>query len=552
MGWMSVVLGVVIATAIMSMLPRIPSSSARTAVSAVALLVLIVGVLFSSVRFVPEDRLGVVIKNALGPKLPPGKIIATHGEMGPQARILPPGWHLGLWPGIYGIELHPVTVIKSGEVGLIKASDGLPLPPAQIYAPEWDQPQFQRMLDAEHFLTQGQGHKGPQASVLTPGTYRLNPKLFTVESVSVVNIAPASVGVIKSNVGKEASEAPQGHVALVARGERGVWRTPLPPQEYYLNTRAHEVTLISTRVHVVEYTARKQAGAEEREISVRSADGFTFPVDVRVEYLIDAQNAPLVVASLRDDKEGLANVLNSAVRAIFRNSAERVKALDYVQQRSQQEKQALEALSKEMTHYGVTVTAVRIGDIGNEQTLGPLLKTQTDREIAQQEQQTFQQQQKAAEQKKALTRTTQEAEEEKRLATANYQVKIAEADKQRRIIEASAEAEAIRVKAGAQANAFREIALQIGQGNAALLEMLKVVGERGIQITPRVMVSGGAAGTNGASPETVALIGTMLEVMSQPGGAEGGQAPSSGANIGARIASPGAQDRVAEPSAAPR
>ncbi len=535
MGWMSVVLGVVIAGAILGTLPRIQSSGARTAASVGALLFLVVGVLFSSVRFVPEDRLGVVIKNALGPKLPPGKIISTEGEMGPQARILPPGWHMGLWPGIYDIELHPVTVIKAGEVGLLKTSDGLPLPPAQIYAPEWEQSQFQQMLDAEHFLTAGKGHKGPQASVLTPGAYRLNPKLFTTESVAVVNIPPAAVGVVKSNVGLEPKEAPHGHGVLVNRGERGVWRTPLPPQEYYLNTRAHEVTLISTRAHVVEYTTARKAGTDEREISVRSADGFTFPVDVRVEYLIDAQNAPLVVATLRDDKEGLANVLNSAVRAIFRNSAERVKALDYVQQRSQQEKQALEALGREMTNYGVTVTAVRIGDIGNEQTLGPLLKTQTDREIALQEQLTFQQQQKAAEQKKALTRTQQEAEEEKRLATANYQVQIAEADKLRRIIDASAEAEAIRVRAGAQASAFREIAQQIGSGNAALLEMLKVVGERGIQITPRVMVSGGSGSGNGASPETVALIGTMLEVMSQGGPNDGTNPPASGANMGARV-----------------
>ncbi len=518
MGWISILICTLIAGAILSGIPRLPTSQLRAAAAAVAFIIFCAGVLLSSIRYVPSDRLGVISKNALGAKLPPGKIIATDGEMGPQARILPPGWHVGLWPVVYDVETFPVTVIEAGQVGLLKASDGKPLPEGQIYAPEWNDATFQTMLDAQHFLTAGGGFKGPQSSVLTPGTYRLNPRLFEIDKVPATNIPPASVGVVKANVGQEPQTAREGHGLLVDKGFRGVWREPLPPQQYYLHTLAFEVTVISTKAHIVEYTVNRgtknqqQPDIGEREIQVRSADGFTFPVDVRVEYLIDTQNAPLVVATLRDDQDSLQQVLNSAVRAIFRNSAERVKALDYVQQRSQQERQALESLSKEMTKYGVTVTAVRIGNIGDEQSLGILLKTQTDRELAQQEQITFQEQQKAAEQKKALTRTTQEAEEEKRLATANYQVKIAEQDKQKRIIEATAEAEAIRIKAEAQAGAFASIARQIGPGNSALLEMLKVIGERQIEITPRVMVANGG-GPGAPSGETVALIGTMLESM---------------------------------------
>jgi uncharacterized membrane protein YqiK len=153
---------------------------------------------------------------------------------------------------------------------------------------------------------------------------------------------------------------------------------------------------------------------------------------------------------------------------------------------------------------------VRIGDVGNEETLGSLLKTQTDREIALQEQETFREQQRAAEQKKLLTKTEQEAEEEKRLATASYEVQIAEQKQKQRVIQAEAEAQAIKIQAQAQADAYRLIAEQIGSGNAALVEVLKIVGERGIQITPRVMVTGG--GANGAGQAT-ALIGTMLDTM---------------------------------------
>jgi regulator of protease activity HflC (stomatin/prohibitin superfamily) len=216
------------------------------------------------------------------------------------------------------------------------------------------------------------------------------------------------------------------------------------------------------------------------------------------------------VGTVGDDTDGLRSVMNSAVRAIFRNNAENVKALDYVKQRSHQESQSLKMLKDEMSKIGVTITGVRIGDVGNAETLGSLLKTQTDREIALQEQMTFQEQQRAAEQKKLLTKTEQEAEEEKRLATASYEVQIAEQDQKKRVIAAEAQAQAIKIEAQAQADAYQQIAAQIGSSNAALIEVLKIVGERGIEITPRVMVSG--SGANGSS-QTTALIGTMLDTM---------------------------------------
>jgi uncharacterized membrane protein YqiK len=164
-----------------------------------------------------------------------------------------------------------------------------------------------------------------------------------------------------------------------------------------------------------------------------------------------------------------------------------------------------------MRKVGVSIVAVRIGSIAGDGSLNDLLKTQTDRQLAEEEQTTFQVQQKAAEQQKELTRTLQEAEEERRLATARYGVKIAEADKEKKIIGAGGEAEAIRIRAEAQAEAYRVIAEQIGAGNAALVELLKIVGEGEINITPRVMVVGDGGG--GSSGETTALIGTMLDHM---------------------------------------
>ncbi len=507
--------GVVLAGLIVAGAMKLPGTAVKAAGGVVALLVLLASFALSSFRLVGENQIGVVSRNIGGGSLAPGKIIATEGEMGPQAKILPPGWHPWLWPVIYDVDTPFLVEIKEGKIALLTSSDGQPLPPGEIYAPEWDESLLKRMAeDAEFFLTEGGGYKGPQASVLTPGKYRINPMLFTHEIVDVTNVKKATVGVVKSNVGDVPAGVGDALTALVEKGQRGIWRQPLLPQEYYLNTKAYEVTMISTAKWVISYTG-SGTGGEQREIPVRTSDGFDFPVDVRVEYEIKPVDAPLVVALFEDDKEKLLERLNSAVRAIFRNNAETVKALDYVQQRSQQESQSLAMLAEGMTKVGVTVTAVRIAGVAEDGSLDELLKTQTDRQIADEEVLTFKQQQLAAEQEKELTRTEQEAEEEKRLATAEYEVKIAEQDKEKRIIAAGAEAEAIRIKAEAQAEAYRVIALQIGSGNAALLELLKIVGESGINLTPRVMViSGSDGGTNGTgSAETTALIGTMLDSM---------------------------------------
>ena len=509
----------------------VPQRAMKALLLVLAPVLVAVGVIASSVQFVGASEVGIVTKNAFGPRLDGGRIIATDGEMGVQAEVLSPGWHFGYWPLVYDVETTKLVEVKSGEVGLVESRDGVPLDRGQLFAPEVENAEFKRMVeDARHFLGEGAGRKGPQSNVLTPGRYRINTALFNVRSVPSIKVPEAAVAVLKANFGEppsfEVVPAPGSEpVMLAGPNERGVRAEPLPPGTYPINPEAYTVSIVSNEVRILYFTeGRAREGTDEqKEITVRTSDGFTFPVDVRVEYVIEPSSAPIVIAKLGNDQQNVVAPLNSSVRAIFRNNAESVKALDYVQQRSQQESQSLAMLQGEMAERGVTITAVRIGDVGTDDPdLQPLLKTQTDREIALQEQLTFQEQQRAAEQKKMLTRTEQEAEEERRLATASYQVKIAEQEKERRLIEAAAEAEAIRIEADGRSEAFRLVANEIGSGNAALVELLKIIGERQIEITPRVMVVGERGAGAAQSGETVALIGTMLDAMVDK------QAPNSG------------------------
>ena len=259
----------------------------RTASLIAACVVLFIGFTLASFRYVGENSLGVVTKNIGFTSLPPGKIVATAGEKGPQAAVLSPGWQQWYWPFIYDIDVTELTTIPEGKIGLLSAADGLPLPPDTTYAPEWDQETKGRMAqDAQYFLTEGHGYKGPQSSVLAPGKYRINPKLFTVEIVPATTIDRAMVGVVKSNVGEPpatptdqlAAGADVDRFKLVDKGKRGIWRDPILPGQSYLNTKAYEVTRISTRTHVVRYTiAQGQARGSTRKVKSWSAHRTDLP-----------------------------------------------------------------------------------------------------------------------------------------------------------------------------------------------------------------------------------------------------------------------------------
>jgi uncharacterized membrane protein YqiK len=475
----------------------------RAAMLVIFVIILLLAAILITVTNIGGNEVGIVEKKFGGGALAQGRIISVKGENGIQAQVLAPGWHFFYWPWQYTITKIQLIEIKDGKVGLVQAADGRSLPVDTIYAPEWDKPD--EMLKAEYFLGEGMGYKGPQLTVLKPGKYRLNPRLFTVTEVPVTNVRVGTVAVIKSNVGEQT----QTKDRLVEVGQRGIWKKPLGEGQYYLHTAAYEATIIDTRQVTISYTPEKDKPGTAEAISpmtVRSSDGFTFPVDIRVTYQIDHDNAPRVVATVGDDAMVLSKLVTPSVRAIFRNNAEKVKALDYVQQRSLQETQSNTLLKEELAKYGVTLLAVRIGDVGNEQTLGTLLKTQTDREIALQQQKTFEEQQRAAEKEKALTKTTQETLEEKRLATAAYGVKVAEQEKQKIIIEAQAEAEKTKLIADAKSQAYKLLSDSIGQNNTALIEIMKLVADNNIKVTPEVMV-GGSPGISDA------LMGTMLKGM---------------------------------------
>src|SRR5262245_18026310 len=94
---------------------------------------LVAAVLVASTRIIGEDESGLVIKR-FGRPLSSGRIIALDGEAGYQARMLPPGWHIGMWRLRYKVIRVPLVVVQPGEIAAVVAADGAAVPADRVLA----------------------------------------------------------------------------------------------------------------------------------------------------------------------------------------------------------------------------------------------------------------------------------------------------------------------------------------------------------------------------------------------------------------------------------
>ncbi len=342
-------------------------SSARFGIRGLGILIALALIASLSFVYVDKDQTGHKDKVYGFNSLQEGAILATQGEMGPQADILPPGFHFQ--PALriqYNVTMADVIEIPSGRYGFLVARDGQPLRDDQTYADPFAAEDADKMInDAAYFLSNG-GQKGPQTTVLTPGKYRLNHFLWNVEMGSVTDIPKGFVGVVKSNVrsrvdfgnlraDRPADCAPTADVGelkgvlsvpLVPVGCIGVWEQALNPGKYYINEKAYTVTLVDTRVQTWEYRGgftRRQISLavdqqgritqreESENVSVpqNAADeaiflkieGWTIAQQLRVLVQVTPEHAPFVVASVGGLQEVEDRIMSPAVQSVVRNVA---------------------------------------------------------------------------------------------------------------------------------------------------------------------------------------------------------------------------------------
>ena len=501
-----------------------------------ATLAALVAIAFSTAIYVNDDQGGIVIRK-FGADLPPNRVVAEEGQKGPQARMLGPGWHFGYWPWLYNLNQVETVAIEQGHVGVVVALDGKPPSGTDVFAPKWES--SEAMLDGEGFLKSDKGHRGPQLTVVTPGRYRFNPRLFTVTSKLALTIGVGEVAVIKANAGPRYVPKPGEELtvingtALVPNEFQGIWKQPLPPGAYNLHPDAYQVVKVQTTNRIYTYQDKKWA------IRVRSKDGFTFPVDVRVSVSVSAEEAPYLVALLanpdlmtKDEQEDdtlsvlEAKVILPLVRTIIRNVAETMNALQFVSSRTQVEATASQSMRDELKKYRLDSEGVFIGNIDLDETEAgkQLLLTQTDREVAVNQQATFAEKKRAEEARATFVKAEEEAAQQRQLAQATYKVQVAEQEAKAREAEAKGEASYITITAEAKQKAYTAMAGAIGPEGVTTLELMKLISEGKVQITPHVMVGSGG-GTMDALAGTI--LGGQLkpQVQIQPA-APGSAAPA--------------------------
>ena len=454
------------------------------------------------------------------------------GQKGPQIDILLPGtYRINI--DLFHVEIQDATVVPANKVGLVTALDGEPLPPDEYVAKSvLTHNDFQ---NASKFLEAG-GQRGPQFDVLKPGTYYINPLIFKVELDDVAVVQRGQVAVVVSNVGEEPKsvqrliqemakneEAAEGSAHfkeiearfdkgieryVVPKGFRGIQQEVAGPGFYYLNRRAYIAYIVDTTNITIDWDDSKETRFDP--LKVISRDGFAISVSVKVVIRIRPDQAPYMVAKIGSVENLIQHVIHPMIDSSFRNQASSTSAMNFMQDRQEEQRKAEDRARAELERYHVECVSVLICQITLPQEL---MDTQTKKIIAQQQQAMYFDQQQAEQSRISTEKTRAEADQQKNLVEAEIGVKIAEQNKQKTIRFAEGDAESIRLRAEGEARGIRAKGeaegsriLAIGEATAKAYELQnKAVGQEGvtaieipkqvasgnIKVTPDFLVQGG-------------------------------------------------------------
>src|SRR5215510_9159001 len=129
----------------------------------------------SGIRYIPNNRAGIVEKRWSRRGSVASGLIAMNGEAGFQPAVLRGGLHI-LMPLQYRVHIVPLVTIPQGQIGYVFARDGERLAPTQTLASNVKANNFE---DVAGFLANG-GQLGPQRNILREGTYAINLVQFIV------------------------------------------------------------------------------------------------------------------------------------------------------------------------------------------------------------------------------------------------------------------------------------------------------------------------------------------------------------------------------------
>jgi len=376
------------------------------------------------------------------------------------------------------------------------------------------------------------------------------------------------VGVVISYIGEDGQDVTGDtfkHGNIVSKGQRGVWMEPLGPGKYALNKYTTKLEPVPTTNLVLNWAnARSESHDLDKNLStitVRSKDGFPFNLDVAQIIHVPANEAPKVIARFGSMNNLVSQVLEPTIGNYFRNSAQDSDVISFLSTRKERQESAKNHIKTVLDEYNVNAVDTLIGDIVPPDSL---MKTLTDRKIAEEEQKTYQTQKMAQEQRQGMEKETAIADMQKEIVRASQSVEIAQrtadatvkkaegdatslklnvnAEAEATKMRANAEAEATKARAGAQAEATKlnasaeaekisktglaeaEKIMAIGKSTAEAYQLqvtamggdnftkykiTEEIGKGNIKVMPDVLISGNSGSEGGIS----GLLGMKLMEM---------------------------------------
>ena len=465
------------------------------------------------------------------------------GQKGPQCDILQPGTHR-INTRLFKYAIVDATIIESKNVGLVTAKDGEPLPPTELIAISVEG--HSNYQDAQAFLNEG-GQRGPQLDLLKPGTYYINPFMFDVKFTEVAEVKRGEVAVIISNVGKEhpslvklkdvaegekttAKNAVDAEKRLevgieryvVPQGYRGIQEEVSGPGVYYLNTNAFIAHIVNTTNITVDWDEGDDT--KFNPLTIVSKDAFEIRVSVKVIFRIRPDQAPYMISKIGSIENLINHVIHPMIDSSFRNQSSATSAMNFMQDRHDEQTKAEERTRVELEKYHVELVSVLICQIQLPQNL---MDTQTARVIAEQQLEMYEKETEAENGRIAMEAKKAEAEKQGVLVQSAIDVQIAENTKKTKILDAEGEGGATKAKMAGEAEGTKLLGEAKGIASAAegegiakgyeaqkkaltpdgivAIEISKQIAIGKVKVTPDILIQGSSSDA-GIAP----LLSTFL------------------------------------------
>jgi uncharacterized membrane protein YqiK len=226
----------------------------------------------------------------------------------------------------------------------------------------------------------------------------------------------------------------------------------------------------------------------------------------------------------------VTQVLEPTIGNYFRNAAQGSDVIDFLKKRSERQQDARKSISDALTEYNVGAVDTLIGDIVPPEDL---MKTLTDRKLAEQERVTYETQRQAEGVRKDLQQARALADTQAKVVDAERTVTIAEFVAQATVKKAEGEAKSKTTIAEADAMVVRTVGkaegekvLAVGTAEAdviklkvnamdaakfASVEIAKALSKSGFKLVPDIMVGGSSVGGDGSNSGLVnVLLGSII------------------------------------------